>query len=219
MIRILVVDDHPAIGEGTKQLLENEHHYAVTYVPSGSEALALMKKEIFDVFLFDLYMPDINGLELSKKVIHLNSEAIILIYSGFDIAPHFNMLIEAGVSGFISKTASKKQLMRVIDCALNGDVLVPLSLLKQLRRLEPAMADEGGEANEWITLMDKELEILTAVAKGKSNKEIAECVHLSQRGVEYHLTRIFTKLKVKSRIEAVEKARKNGLLASDTEIS
>ncbi|MYL34650.1 response regulator [Pontibacillus yanchengensis] len=225
MIRILLVDDHPSVGEGTKLMIEKEEDMEVTVVDSAGKALELVPKQEYELMLFDLRMPGMNGIELIKKVRALGVKTPILIYSGYDIGPHFNTLVEAGVSGFISKTEPRDQLIMYIRCVIAGKVILPLSLFKQLRRVEvqvgesePVTASQEAEVVEEATdvsINPKEQEILQEVAKGKSNKEIAKKFYQSQRTIEYNLTEIFRKLQVKSRAEAVLKSKQWGIIAED----
>ena len=127
MTRILIVDDHLSIIEGTKMLLEQEKDFQITIESSSLNALNEIKLNHYDVLLFDLYMPHLNGLELTKKALQYNPDLTILIYTGFDIKPHFNLLVEAGVSGFLSKTSSREELVSGIRAALRKQVILPLS--------------------------------------------------------------------------------------------
>ncbi|WP_442601896.1 response regulator transcription factor [Paenibacillus sp. KN14-4R] len=212
MINILLVDDHPSVGEGTKNMIEKEQDLKVSVVFSGMEALEIIKEQKFDIMLFDLNMPVISGLELTKRVMAIDSDTIVLIYTGFDISSHFNILVESGVSGFISKAASREQLVMGIRCALRGDAIIPSVLLKQLRRNEVRLTRAEGPKLEEVSINEKEQAILQEVARGKSNKEIAANLYSSQRTVEYNLTRIFEKLGVRSRSEAIMEGRRLGLI-------
>jgi two-component system competent response regulator ComA len=209
MIQILLVDDHPSIMEGTKMLLEQEGDMNVFLANSGKQALEMSEEQHFDLMLFDLHIPDINGLDLAKQVLTIVPNAIILIYTGFEFNNHFNMMIESGVSGFVLKTANKVQLVTAVRCALRGEVILPLSLVKQLKRTTVQVSESEVDVQP---ISNKEYEILREIAKGKSNKEIAEKSLMSQRSLEYCLTNLFHKFNVKSRIEAVMKAKQMGLL-------
>lgn len=211
MIRILLVDDHPSVVEGTKHMLQHDPEMQVTVALSAMDALEMLETESFDVMLFDLNMPTINGLELTKRIIQRDPESIIIIYTGYEIGGYFNLLMDSGVSGFISKTTSREQLINAIRCAVRGESVVPTSLLKQLRRNEVSVS-KGDSTIEKVSINEKEQEILQEVAKGSANKDIAAKMHMSQRSVEYHLTRIFEKLGVRSRSEAVAEAKRIGLI-------
>ena len=216
MIQILLVDDHPSVGEGTKSMIEQEVDMNVTVITSSMEALEILKRETFDVLMFDLNMPVINGLELTRRVTAIDSDTPIIIYTGYDITSHFNILVEVRVSGFISKTASREQLITAIRCALRGEAVIPVSLLHQLRRNDARVVDLGdGESLKDVCIHEKEQAILQEVASGKSNREIADILLMSQRTVEYNLTRIFGKLNVHSRSEAIFEAKRLGLIPNE----
>lgn len=215
MIRILLVDDHPSVGEGTKNMIEQDTEMQVTVLLSGMEALELAAEENFDVMLFDLNMPVISGIELTKRMMKINPESRILIYTGYEISPNFNMLIESGVSGVVSKTASREQLLNAIRCVMRDEAVIPVSLLRQLRRREVRLNQGTNEKMmEEVSINEREQEILQEVASGSSNRDIASKLLMSQRTVEYNLTRIFEKLGVRSRSEAIVEARRLGLIRS-----
>lgn len=214
MIRILLVDDHPSVGEGTKTMIEQDEEMKVTVVLSAMEALDIVQVEHFDLILCDLNMPGISGLELTKRLLQLDQERKIIIYSGYEIGSHFNLLIESGVSGFISKTVSREQLHNSIRCAMRDDAVIPITLLKQLRRQEVSLP-RAEMSVEDISINEKELMILQEVAAGISNKELSALLHVSQRNVEYQLTKIFDKLNVRSRSEAIREAKRLGLITME----
>lgn len=213
MINILVLDDHEAIGECIKLLLEQEGDLHVTVVNSGEETLNILLQQTFDMFLFDVNMHFLNDLELLKRVQQLNPEVIKIIYTGYNIEPFFNVLVESGVSSFVSKTVSTENLIAAIRSALDGNAIIPVKLLRQLKIVE-SQKNKMEIMNQLIQydLKKNELAVLQLVAVGKTNKEIAENLFVSLRTVEYRLTKIFKKLQVHSRKEAVEKIIKIGLL-------
>lgn len=213
MIHILLVDDHLAVALGTKMIIEQDPDICVTVQTSGKDALELLKTQSFDVVLVDLNMPNMNGLELTGKILAINSDTIVLIYTGYDIYPHFNFLMEAGVAGFVTKSASQEELITAIRCALNGQALIPITLLQQLRRIDSRITLSPNEKqSEEITINEREQSILQEIARGKSNKEVAQSLFISQRTVEYHLTRIFNKLNAKSRGEVLVIAKRLHLI-------
>lgn len=217
MINILIVDDHPVVGTGTKAIIESEPDMKAEVVTDSEKITEVLKSKTYDVYLIDLYMPVMNGIELTKIILRYNPDAIILIYTGFDLIAHYNLLIETGVSGFISKAATKEQLITAIKCSLREEAVIPLQLLKQLRRVaaQPSTSD-GQQELGYITLSDKEQKILEGISKGLTNKAIAVELSMSQRTIEYNLTKIFSKLGVSSRIEALMKAREYGLLSKQS---
>ncbi|MBE1555447.1 response regulator transcription factor [Sporosarcina limicola] len=210
MIRILIVDDHIAVALGTKLILEKEKDFQVIALNSGKATLALLKEKKFDIFMFDLKMPEMNGHDLAKKVIELNPEAKIIIYTGYEIEPYFNSLFDSGVLGFISKTDSEEQIIKIIRSLLTNDVIIPINLLKQLREVDNRFQLEKRSANP---LNAKEMNILEQVALGKTNIEIADLLFQSTRTVEYQLTNIFKKLNVESRKKALERAKELNIIS------
>jgi two-component system competent response regulator ComA len=211
MIQILLVDDHPSVMEGTRMILEQEGDIQVSLAHSADKVLEMVAMHHFDVMLFDLHIADVNGIDLAKQVLTMKSDAIILIYTGYEFTNKFNLMIESGVFGFISKTTNREQLVTAIRCALRGEVILPHALVKQLRKV-PYKELEINDEQSTSMISKREHEMLTEIAKGKGNKEIAEIVHMSQRSLEYSLTNLFQKLHVKSRIEAVIKAKRLGIL-------
>ncbi|WLR54575.1 response regulator transcription factor [Mesobacillus subterraneus] len=209
MIHILIVDDHPAIGEGTRLILDQEEDFRADYIDPVNQDLDAKNFDNYQVFILDLYMPEVTGLTLAKKILSSHPEAIIIIFTGFEISTHFNILLESGVHGFISKTASKEQFITSIRCALRGEVVLPLELLRQLKKVETKPL--GGDLSD-VSLTEREQKILIEVSEGYTNREIGENLLLSQRSIEYSLTGIFSKLGVKSRTEALRKADKLGLI-------
>ncbi|MFD2445040.1 response regulator [Bacillus sp. CGMCC 1.16607] len=213
MVNILIVDDHLSIIEGTKMLLEQEPDFLITVEKSSLNAMNVIKLNHYDVLLFDLYMPQLNGLELAKQALAYNQDLVVLIYTGFDIKPHFNLLVEAGVSGFLSKTSSRDELVSGIRCALRQQVVLPLSLVKELRR--PSIIPDSSIANEKVMLTSNEEQILQELSKGKSTKEIATTLAMSQRSLEYNLTTLYQKFGVRTRVDTIAMAKKLGLIPEE----
>lgn len=212
MINLLLVDDHIVVGEGTKYLLEETGEINVTFRTSSTNVMNLIRSSTFDVYMLDLYMPGLNGLDLAKKIIELDKDSKIIICTGFEISSLFNALVEAGIVGFISKTATGSQLITLIKSVLSGTTILPLDLYKQLRRTElQEVLTDYNEINN-IILSQREEEILIAISKGLKNREIAEELLLSQRSVEYSLTSIYRKLNANSRADALMKAEQLKLI-------
>ncbi|MCA0969886.1 response regulator transcription factor [Halobacillus litoralis] len=214
MTTVLIVDDHPAVGAGTRTMLEQQSGMRVDVIEQSGKVEKLLEENAYDVLLLDLYMPGMNGIELAKSIRKQYPDLTILIYTGFDLSTHFNMLVEANVNGFVSKTATSEQLVTAIECAMRDEVVIPLHLFKQLRRSEASASQttESPDGSE-ISLNEKEQSILKEVAAGLTNREIAQQLHMSQRSVEYTLTGIFNKLNVRSRTEALYKAQEFGLVS------
>jgi two-component system, NarL family, competent response regulator ComA len=211
---ILLVDDHRSVVEGTKMLIESEPDMNVTIETDVFLVPDLVRLKEFDVMLLDLYMPNMNGADLTRRILSHVPNAVILIYSGFEIAPHFNLLMESGISGFIAKTSTRDQLIRAIRCAAAKETIIPTQLFKQLRRQE-IVVSVGESEQDRTTITHEEDRLLRELSKGKSNKEISKTLMISQRSLEYMLTEIFQKLHASSRVEAIKKAKALGILPAE----
>ncbi|WP_307892817.1 response regulator transcription factor [Bacillus swezeyi] len=206
MVRVLLVDDYRVMTSGMKEILK-KYNMDVIVCHKGNEALDLLKnsRQSIDIFLYDLNMPQMNGLELSLKTLEIVPQAkIIIMFAGDEIQAYFNKLIEAGVKGFIDKSYTDSMIVSSIILCLKGAVLFPDTLLKKLRLDSELSVDEH--------LTNTELDILQQVAAGKTNKEIAANLQMSTRNVEYHLSKIYKKLKVTSRYSAVKKGKMLNLI-------
>jgi len=214
MLSVLIVDDHVAVGLGTKALIEKYDDINVDVLNDSIKAVEVLREKKYDVYLIDLQMPNINGLELSKQILRIHPEAAILIFTGYDVISHYNLLIDNGVLGILSKTYSEEQIIDAIRRAVKKEVILPYQLIQQLRIKENVSnITEEEQMEDVVSLTEDEKQILMEVSKGKTNRELAEFLHLSQRSVEYKLTSIFHKLKVSSRMTAVQKAKELNIIA------
>lgn len=212
MIHILVVDDHPAVREGTKAILEAEEGVKVDCLnpPYTEEAFKKLDFSPFDVILMDLNLGEVNGMGLSKTVLEMKQACKVILYTGYDVADYFEEALRLGIHGAISKTESKQKLLTHIRLAIEGDIVVPYDYFQKLF-LQNQVHAEHIEAEEQM-FNDREKAILQEVEKGLTNQEIADHLHLSKRSIEYSLTSIFHKLNVSSRTEAVLIAKSNGII-------
>ncbi|KAB2491167.1 response regulator transcription factor [Bacillus cereus] len=212
MIQVLIIDDHAAVGMGTKALIE-QHNITADVLFHSEEIQTYIKKKKYDVYMIDLYMPNLNGLEVSKQILKEDPNSKIIIYTGFDIEPHYNLLIEHGVMGIISKTASQESILNVIQSVMREEIVIPYHLFKQLR-IQEFNSTVNSNINKVIpiSMNPREIEVLSYIEKGMTNKSIAATLNLSQRSIEYTITEIFNKLGVYSRVEAVKTAKQIGLL-------
>lgn len=196
MVKILIVDDHYLVGEGTKTMLETEEEFSATYVSTGEEALSL--NDSFDVYIVDIHMPDMTGIELSEQLLQEKPACKIILYTGFADQEYLGLFTKIGISGLISKTATKSELFQLIHMVLSGHTIVPLSIFRENNKQNMNTEDHG--------LTERDVIILKAVSKGASNKEIAADLFLSNRTIEYRLSEIYRNLEVKTRGEAITKA-------------
>lgn len=209
LVKILVVDDHQLVGIGTQNILEKEDDFEVMYLFEVEEVLKEVSTQSFDIYLLDIHMPNSSGIELSKKILDIHSDAKVILYTGFDYTSQFNLLVEANIKGIVSKSVSYQDLIINIRAVLNGYTLIPSYLLKYLR-LSDVMAHPNRDSH--IIFTQKEIDILEGLLKGDSNKVISEQLFMSTRAIEYNLTKIYKKLNVKSRTEAISETLRLGLV-------
>jgi two-component system competent response regulator ComA len=212
MIHVLVVDDHPAVREGTKAILETGSDVRVSYLnpPYTIDVIQQISFNEYDVILMDMNLGDINGMELSTEIIKHSEECKIILYTGYDVEDYFDEAIRLGIHGAISKTETKEKILSSIRHALNGDVVVPYPYLKALILQQKHKSSVS--QNDTESLNDREKAILQEVERGLTNQEIADKLHLSKRSIEYSLTSIFHKLNVGSRTEAVLISKSEGII-------
>lgn len=213
MKKILVIDDHPAVMEGTKSILESDQRLSVDCLSPDAEAAFLKTHDfsIYDVILMDLNLGDINGMDIAKQILETNQQVKIIIYTGYEVDDYFEEAIRAGLHGAISKTETKDKIIEYIHRTLQGEVVIQLSYLKKLISQQQEKPEQAQETDHEL-LTERECLILREVEKGYTNQEIADVLHLSKRSIEYSLTSIFNKLNVGSRTEAVLIAKSESVL-------
>ncbi|WP_107951630.1 response regulator transcription factor [Lysinibacillus parviboronicapiens] len=198
MINILIVDDHPVVLDGTKTLLQDLVNVQIETEQDSAAVLSRMDMQTFQLFLIDINMKPLNGIHLSEMIKRKQPEAIILLYTGYELTDYYELLVEKKVDGLLSKLATKEQVIQTIQAALRGEILLSADFLDfvQRRSHQPNRRQE-------ILLSDKEQEILQLVAQGYTNKAIASALGVTQRTVENYLSKLFVRLHVESRAEAV----------------
>ena len=209
------MDDHPAVGIGTKDMLERNMRVRVSFVQSAKLALEMISRQRVDIVLCDWQMPVMNGMELCTLLKDKQPDVKVMLYSGYEMEPHINEMMDAKINGFIDKASSSDELILSIQSMIQGYALVPIELLQRLRIMDiRAFQKLMQKQNSYIT--DKEKELLEAISHGYSNRELADKFHISQRGVEYQLSKLFDKLEVRSRAKAITVAIELGYIPAKT---
>ncbi|WP_284644091.1 response regulator transcription factor [Paenibacillus silviterrae] len=211
MTTLLLVDDHPMFLAGTQMILE-KHGFIVAAAATAAEARQKLEQSRFDAYLYDLNLPEVNGFELTGMTLDRHPDACIVILTGEVLAEHFDRLMELGVSGLLDKSSTGDQLVTGLTLAMEGRVVLPLELARQLRT-KPHSRTDPDEAIRQRRLTENERKVLELIARGGKNKDIAAALFMSQRNVEYLISSIFEKLAVSSRQEAVARAAALGYLS------
>ena len=213
-IKIIIADDHAVVREGTRTLLEREADMElVGEAGDGQQALNLIEKLKPDVAILDINMPVMSGIEVTPRAKAISPQTAILILTAYDNDEYIFALLEAGAAGYILKDAPGQELIAAVRSVFSGEpVLHPSIARKVIQRALHSQARDETE-NVDVDLSYREREVLQLAAKGMSNQDIADNLHISIRTVQRHLNMIFNKLGVGSRTEAIFQSVKRGWLS------
>ncbi|HEY5704855.1 MAG TPA: response regulator transcription factor [Chthoniobacterales bacterium] len=201
-IRVLVADDHTMVLAGLSSIIGMQPDMVVVAeAPDGREAVELWRKHRPAVTLLDLRMPKLDGVGVIEEIRRQDAAASFIMLTTYDTDNEIYRAIKAGARGYLLKDARREDLVECIRKVNRGERCIPQALVD---KLAAAMSGE--------TLTGRELDVLTLLTRGKSNKEIGANLFISETTVKGHLRNIFTKLNVLSRTEAVSVASQRGLI-------
>ncbi len=214
MVKLLIVDDHAVVRSGLMMLLNGKNYIEVIGEASeGDEAIQKAKELNPDVVLMDLSMPHgKDGLTATQELHELMPDIAILILTMHDDEEYLFRAIQSGASGYILKNAPHEDLLEAIESVSTGNAYLTPSATKVLMSGYLDRVKKGDNADTFALLSEREKEVLEWIAKGYSNKEIAERLVISVKTVESHKSNLMEKLGLKSRPELVKYAMKKGLL-------
>lgn len=213
-LRVLVVDDHPMFRFGLTAALAAEHGITVIgEAASGATAVAVAGRANPDVVVMDLHLPDMTGVEATRRIVEANPEAGVLILTMSGENESVVAAIRGGARGYLIKDAGPDEIIRGVRAVARGEAIfgsdVATRVLGYLHGVPSAMA-----ASAFPELTAREQEILALIAQGKSNAAIAHKLSLSPKTVRNHISNVFSKLRVADRAEAIVRAREAGLGSS-----
>ena len=211
-LRVLIADDHLVVREGLRAILETAPDLElVGEAADGAEAVRLAGELEPDVVLMDLAMPNVDGIEAIRQIRTLYPEIEVVILTTYDDDEYIVRGLRAGARGYLLKDAGRQVLFEAIRAAARGESLLPPTVVEKVvaHLAEPGPAKAGG-------LTERERQVLTLLAQGSANKQIAARLHITERTVKAHVTSIFNKLGVNSRAEAVAVALRRGLLPAES---
>lgn len=214
MIRVLVADDQALVRAGFRAILEEQDDLDVVgEAKDGGEAVAIARELRPDVVLMDVRMPGVDGIEATQRLLRDGDAPRVLILTTFDLDEYVYEALKAGASGFLLKDAPRDQLVGAVRTVAAGEALLAPALVRRLiedfvRRPAPG-ARSPTELND---LTERELEVLTLVARGLANAEIAARLFVSEATVRTHVTHILAKLGLRDRVQAVVLAYESGLV-------
>lgn len=212
-IKVMIADDHPLMREGLERILSLEDDIdVVCQATNGKEVVEKVGEGLPDVILMDINMPIMNGLETTKVLKENRCPAKIIMLTVHNDRQYLLQSLKLGVSGYILKDAEVDQLIKAIRAVYNGQIFIQTEMsypnLKQDQR-SPLYGFNSALLSE-DDLTNREREVLSLVAKGLSNAEIAKSLYISEKTVKNHLSNIFRKLNVEDRTQAAVYAVKHG---------
>jgi DNA-binding NarL/FixJ family response regulator len=217
MIRVLIADDQSLVRAGFRMILEAEDDVEVVGEASdGAEALDAAAEHSPDVILMDVRMPNVDGLEATRRLLEGKSEGPrVLILTTFDLDEYVWEALHAGASGFLLKDTPPEQLVDAIRVVAAGDALLAPAItrrvIEEFVSRPPASARRPAPGLDELTA--RELEMLRYVARGLSNAEIAAAAFVSETTVKTHVAHILMKLRLRDRVQAVVYAYEHGIVA------
>jgi DNA-binding NarL/FixJ family response regulator len=214
-IRVLVADDQSMVRAGFRLLLSGELGIEVVAEASnGLEAVDKAARFHPGVVLMDIRMPELDGLEATRRILADDPSARVLILTTFDLDEYVYEALRAGASGFVLKDDPPEQLIAAIHTVAAGDALLSPSITKRVIR-EFVRAPRPTPPKELEQLSEREREVFRLIARGLSNGEIAQELYISETTVKTHVTHILQKLHLRDRVQAVVLAYQLGLFPAD----
>ncbi len=213
-IRVLVADDHPLFRDGLRVLLTVAPNIElVGEAADGAEAVAQAEALQPDVILMDVQMPNLNGVEATRRVLHANPHIGVIVLTMLEDDASVFAAMQAGARGYILKGADKAEILKTIRAVAAGEALFGPAIAQRLTHFFQELRASKTSSTSLIfpELTDREREILSLIAQGQNNAAIAERLVLSPKTVGNHISNIFNKLQVADRAQAIIRAREAGL--------
>jgi len=214
-IKVVLADDHAIVRDGLRALLEARPGISVVGdAPDGNQVLDQVKELQPDVVVMDILMPELNGIEATKKILESSPQVRIIILSMLGTADHVFRALQAGVRGFLLKESAGREVVDAVEAVYSGDMYFSRPITNTLVNDYMQMRQET-DADTIEKLSLRENEILCLVVEGKTSAEIGRDLHLSPKTVESYRSRIMQKLGVSDLPELIKYAIKHGLISLD----
>jgi DNA-binding NarL/FixJ family response regulator len=214
-IRVLVADDQSMVRAGFRMLLADEEGIeVVAEARNGLEAVEKAARFHPSVVLMDIRMPELDGLEATRRILAADPTARILILTTFDLDEYVYEALKAGASGFVLKDDPPEQLIAAVRTVAAGDALLSPAVTKQVIKAFTRLS-RPAPPKELADLTAREMDVFRLIAGGRSNAEIAQELYISDTTVKTHVTHIFQKLDLRDRVQLVLLAHQSGLFEAD----
>jgi DNA-binding NarL/FixJ family response regulator len=209
--RILVADDHALFRYGLKAMFASVPEYEVVgEAATGEEALEKVEKAQPDIVLMDIQMPNMNGIEATRKIVENYPRTAVVMLTMFGDDDSLFAAMRAGARGYVLKGADEQEVLKVVEAVKRGEAHFGPEIAKRLMSFfSSPKAAPSSEAFPELT--SREVEVLDLIARGRSNTEIATQLYVSPKTIRNHISNIFTKLQVVDRSRAIARAREAGL--------
>ena len=215
-IRIVIADDHGVVREGLRALLGSESDMEVVgEAATGKEVLERATEVRPDVILMDIQMPDLNGIEATRRILEANPEVGVVVLTMFEDDESVFSAMRAGARGYVLKGAPPSEILKVLRAVAGGEAYFGPEIARRLMSFFSVPEAASPEEN-FPELTSREREILDLIARGHTNTKIAARLFVSPKTVGNHISHIFTKLQVADRAHAIIRAREAGLGRKDT---
>jgi DNA-binding NarL/FixJ family response regulator len=213
-VRVLIADDQALVRSGFRMILDaREDVEVVGEAGEGAEAVALVERGDPDVVLMDVRMPDMDGIEATRRIVASGSPARIIILTTYDADEYVFSALRAGASGFLLKDVRPAELVEAIRVVARGDALLAASVTRRLLdRFAGTLPDTAAPPPELGELTEREREVLRLVALALSNAEIAARLVVTEATVKTHVSAVLRKLGLRDRVQAVVFAYDTGLV-------
>jgi two-component system, NarL family, response regulator DegU len=210
-IRLMLVDDHRMLRQGLRRSLEEEGFYVVGEASDGEEAVRLVPAAKPDVILMDVSMPDMDGIEATRRIINNDPDQRIVMLTMHADKDLIDAAIKAGAVGYLTKDCSTDEVIQAVKLAANGETALSPQLAKSMLT-EVRKIDEKAAREEDRLVTKREEEVLQLIADGCSTPEVAQRLYISQKTVKNHLASIYDKLNARDRTQAVLTAVRMGIV-------
>jgi DNA-binding NarL/FixJ family response regulator len=213
-IRVLLADDHGVFLDGLRAILSVVSDIeVVAEAMDGSEAVELATKWSPDVVVMDLGMPELNGVEATRRIVNMSPSTVVLVLTMYEDDEALFAALRAGARGYVLKGAPSKDVVAAIQAVAEGEAVFGAAVADRVLGFFRHQRDSSPKAFPGLT--DREREVLGLLADGLSNQDIARRLQLSQKTVRNHVSNVFAKLHVVERAEAASRARAAGLGSSE----
>jgi DNA-binding NarL/FixJ family response regulator len=210
-VRVVVVDDHPLFVDGLRRLLGSVADLELAAVAStGVQALTTVEQAQPDVVLMDLHLPELSGIEATRRIVASTPRAAVLVLSMLDDDDTVFAALRAGARGYLVKGAPPDEVLQAIRATANGDTVFGASLASRILSYFADLQPKSPPV-PFPQLSDREREVLTLLADGHSNPAIAKRLYLSPKTIRNHVSNIIAKLQVADRTAAIIRARDSGI--------